>query len=261
MPARRVAFINEKGGTCKTTLAVNVAAYLAEKKKKRVLLVDLDTQGHAGKSLGIDPRGLAKNVFHLLTDTNVSLEDVTLPTATANLMLVPSWKEMAEFPTVAGPDPQRARRLANRLAPALDRYDFIIFDAPPSLGLTTTNILVAAEEVVVPVATTYLALDGCAEMVDTVADVKTNFQHETLRITLVVPTLYRKTQLADEVLAKLKEYFPKRTAEPLALSVTIDEAQSHGKTIWEYAPWSRGATMLQTIAEAVDRAGKTAPAK
>lgn len=256
MAARRIAFINEKGGTCKTTLAVNVAAYLADKKKKRVLLVDLDTQGHAGKSLGVDPRGLSKNVFHLLTDAALPLEAVTLPTAVANLSLVPSWKDMAEFPTAAAADPRRAHRLQARLEKVADRYDFILFDAPPSLGLTTTNILVAAEEVVVPVATTYLSLDGCAEMVDTVDEVKANFQHQTLRITLVVPTLYRKTQLADEVVEKLKQYFPKRTAEPFALSVTVDEAQSHGKTIWEYAPWSRGATMLQSIAEAVDRAGR-----
>jgi chromosome partitioning protein len=257
MAARRIAFINEKGGTCKTTLAVNVAAYLASKKNKRVLLVDLDTQGHAGKSLGIDPRGLPKNVFHLLTDAATTLDAVTLPTPTPNLFLVPSWKDMAEFPSAAATDPQRARRLAQRLEAARERFDFIVYDAPPSLGLTTTNILVAADEVVVPVATTYLALDGCAEMVDTVNEVKANFGHQALRITLVVPTLYRKTQLADEVLAKLKEYFPRRTAEPFALSVTVDEAQSHGKTIWEYAPWSRGATMLQAIAEAVDKAGRS----
>jgi chromosome partitioning protein len=256
MAARRIAFINEKGGTCKTTLAVNVAAYLASKKRKRVLLVDLDTQGHAAKSLGVDPRGALRNVFHLLTEPGVTLDEVTLPTSTENLFVVPSWKDMAEFPTVAGTDPRRAHRLLEVLTPALDRYDVMVFDAPPSLGLTTTNILVAAEEVVVPVATTYLALDGCAEMVDTVVEVKAKFGHDALRITLVVPTLYRKTQLADEVIEKLKAYFPKRTAEPLALSVTIDEAQSHGKTIWEYAPWSRGATMLQSIAEAVDKAAR-----
>jgi chromosome partitioning protein len=256
MAARRIAFINEKGGTCKTTLAVNVAAYLASKKRKRVLLVDLDTQGHAAKSLGVDPRGALRNVFHLLTEPGVTLDEVTLPTSTENLFVVPSSKDMAEFPTVAGTDPRRAHRLLEALTPALDRYDVMVFDAPPSLGLTTTNILVAAEEVVVPVATTYLALDGCAEMVDTVAEVKAKFGHDALRITLVVPTLYRKTQLADEVIEKLEAYFPKRTAEPLALSVTIDEAQSHGKTIWEYAPWSRGATMLQSIAEAVDKAAR-----
>jgi chromosome partitioning protein len=256
MPARRIAFINEKGGTCKTTLAVNVAAYFASKKKRRVLLVDLDTQGHAAKSLGVDPRGALRNVFHLLTEPGVTVDEVTLPTSTENLFVVPSWKDMAEFPTVAGLDPQRGRRLERALAPALERYDVIVFDAPPSLGLTTTNILLAAEEIVVPVATTYLALDGCAEMVDTVAEVKATYGHDALRISLVVPTLYRKTQLADEIIEKLEAYFPRRTAEPFALSVTVDEAQSHGKTIWEYAPWSRGATMLQSIAEAVDKAGR-----
>lgn len=255
MAARRIAFINEKGGTCKTTLAVNVAAYFALKKKKRVLLVDLDTQGHAAKSLGIDPRAGGKNVFHLLTDANVKLDDVIRPTSTVNLWVVPSWKEMAEFATVAATSADRAKRLATRLAPAFERYDYVIFDAPPSLGLTSTNILLAADEVVVPVATTYLALDGCAEMVDTVKTLRETHQHDALRITLVVPTLYRKTQLSDEIVDKLTEYFPTRTAEPLALSVTIDEAQSHGKTMWEYAPWSRGATMLQNIAEAVDEAG------
>lgn len=257
MAARRIAFINEKGGTCKTTLAVNVAAYFAVKKQQRVLLVDLDTQGHAGKSLGVDPRTCGRNVFHLLTQPGVGLEQVTLPTSTPNLRLVPSWKEMAEFPTLAATDPERSRRLSKVLAPAFEQYDYVIFDAPPSLGLTSTNILLAAEEIVVPVATTYLALDGCAEMTATVKEVQASFQHASLRITLVVPTLYRKTQLADEVLARLAEYFPGRTAEPFALSVTVDEAQSHGKTIWEYAPWSRGATMLQTIAEAIDRAGRT----
>ncbi len=256
MAARRVAFINEKGGTCKTTLAVNVAAYLASKKKKRVLLVDLDTQGHAAKSLGIDPRSAPRNVFHLLTEPALTIDEVTLPTSTERLWVVPSWKDMAEFPAIAGNDPARGGRLSNKLRPALERYDFVIFDAPPSLGLTTTNILIAAEEVVVPVATTYLALDGCAEMASTVDEVRSTHRHDALRITLVVPTLYRKTQLADEVIEKLREYFPKRTTEPLAMSVTIDEAQSHGKTIWEYAPWSRGATMLQTIAEAVDKAGR-----
>jgi chromosome partitioning protein len=255
MAARRIAFINEKGGTCKTTLAVIVAAYFASKKRRRVLLVDLDTQGHAAKSLGVDPRGALRNVFHLLTEPGVTVNEVTLPTSTENLFIVPSWKDMAEFPTLAGADPRRAFRLREALAPVGERYDVIVFDAPPSLGLTTTNSLLAAEDLVVPVATTYLALDGCAEMVDTVAAVKEQHAHQALRISLVVPTLYRKTQLSDEVVEKLKAYFPRRTAAPLALSVTIDEAQSHGKTIWEYAPWSRGATMLQAVAEAVDRAG------
>jgi chromosome partitioning protein len=253
---RRIAFINEKGGVGKTTLAVNVAAFLASKKSRRVLLVDLDTQGHAGKSLGVDVRSVSPNVFHLLTDEAVDVAQVVRPTAVPGLDVIPSWKEMADFPTVAAADPERALRLRRRLEGLEARYDILVLDAPPSLGLTTTNVLLAAEEVVIPVATTYLALDGCAEMNDTVTRVAKDYGHAALRVTQVVPTLYRKTQLADEVVAMLQKYFPKRVSEPMTLNVAIDEAQSHGKTIWEYAPWSRGATILQKVAEAIDRAGR-----
>src|SRR5581483_8046940 len=149
---RRIAFINEKGGTCKTTLAVNVAAYLAQKRNKRVLLVDLDTQGHAGKSLGIDVRTVAPTAFEWLTRDDVALSDVVRTTATAGLFVVPAYKQMAELPQVLSTDAQRARRLSKKLEGA--QYDVIIFDAPPSLGLVTTNILVAATEVVIPVAVT-----------------------------------------------------------------------------------------------------------
>lgn len=254
MTQRRVAFINEKGGTCKTTLAVNVAAWVAQKRGLKVLLVDLDTQGHAGKSLGIDVRAAAPNVFHSLTDDGVALARVVHHTQIPGLDIVPSYKQMANFAQVLAQNARRAHRLADRLEEA-HGYDWVVFDAPPSLGLTTTNILVAATDVVVPVATTYLALDGCAEMVETVKQVADEYGRPDLRISLVVPTLYRKTALADEVLAKLQEYFPQRCSRsPLALNVSIDEAQSHGKTIWEYAPWSRGATMLQQIAEEVEAA-------
>src|SRR4051812_45029816 len=117
-PLRRIAFINEKGGTCKTTLAVNTAAWLALKQGCRVLLMDLDTQGHAGKSLGLDVRTLPRNVFHLLTDPDVSLASVVQPTGVPGLDVVPSYKEMAEFPVVVAQDPRRAHRLADRMREA-----------------------------------------------------------------------------------------------------------------------------------------------
>ncbi|MBK7858295.1 MAG: ParA family protein [Archangiaceae bacterium] len=260
-PARRIAFINEKGGTGKTTLAVNTAAWLAAKREKRVLLVDLDTQGHAAKSLGIDVRTVTTTAFDWLTRDDVSLQQVAQPTATVGLSVIPAYKQLAELPQVLSQDPHRGRRLARRLeGPEADAYDYIVFDGPPSLGLVTTNILVAATEVVIPVGVTYLSLDGCAEMVQTVERVASEFARPDLKVSLVVPTLYRKTALADEILAKLQEYFPDRCAAPVALNVAIDEAQSHGKTIWEYAPWSRGATLLQAVAESVERAG-SAPAR
>jgi chromosome partitioning protein len=248
---RRIAFINEKGGTCKTTLAVNVAAYLASEKKLNVLLVDLDTQGHAGKSLGIDVRTIVPNVFHLLTDRAVSLEAVSQPTSIERLRVIPAYKQMSEFPVAVASDPRRAFRLADRLAEA-EGVDAVIFDAPPSMGLTTTNILVAATEVVVPVGLTYFALDGCAEVADTVKRVAEEHARPDLHVSLVVPTLYRKTALAEAILEKLGEYFPDALAkQPLGFNVKIDEAQSHAQTIWEYAPKSKGDEMLEAIAREI----------
>jgi chromosome partitioning protein len=251
---RAIAFVTEKGGTGKTTLAVNVAAYLADKKGKRVLLVDLDTQGHAGKCLGVDVRNLRPNVFHWLTDDNVKSAAVTTHTPLRNLFLVPSWKDMAEFPVAAAAKRNRETLLRERLQSMGERYDFIIFDSPPSLGLTQTNILHAASEVVMPVATTYLALDGCAEMKATIEDFAAASKRP-LRITAVVPTLYRKSAMAEEVLATLRKHFGDLVTNSVALNVSIDEAQSHGKTIWEHAPWSRGAAMLQEVAEAIAKRG------
>lgn len=249
---RFLAFINEKGGTGKTTLAVNVAAYLAQAKKQKVLLVDLDTQGHAAKAIGIDSRNATPNIFHLLTEPSMSLDDVTRSTGIPQLWVVPAWKEMAEFPTKVAPRADRETLLRQVVRePAEGRYDVVVFDAPPSLGLVSTNILNAADEVVVPVATTYLSLDGCAEVSETVQRIANDRGLDKLRITRVVPTMYRKTALADEIIETLRQHFPTKVTEPVALNVAIDEAQSHAKTIWEYAPWSRGATMMQRVADSI----------
>jgi len=245
---RRVAFVNEKGGTCKTTLVVNVGAWLAREKGKKVLIVDLDTQGHCGKSLGVDVREARRTVLDLLVDPAVTVADCALPTAIPNLSLVPSNKAMAEFPVKVAADADRERKLEKKIA-GLEGYDFVLFDSPPSTGLVTTNLFLAAEEVVVPVALTYLALDGCAEIVSTVQHVSQQHGRSDLRVAMVVATLYRRTALADEILKKLGSYFPDTLCKTaLGYNVKIDEAQSHGRTIWEYAPSSKGAEMLEAIA-------------
>ncbi len=246
---RRIAFINEKGGTCKTTLAVNLAAWLAKEKQKRVLLCDLDTQGHAGKSLGLDVRGLTPTVAELLLDSQTTLGSVIRRSAIPGLDILPSNKALAELPERLGAAPDRAKRLAARLR-GLQEYDFAIFDSPPSMGLATLNVMLAAEEIVVPVALTYFALDGCAEILDTVRRVREEHHHASLRVSLVVPTFYRKTALADEILERLSQRFPAELSRTvLGYSVRIDEAQSHGQTIWEYDPRSKGARMLAEIGE------------
>ncbi len=251
---RRIAFINEKGGSCKTTLCVNVAAWLAG-AGKRVLVADMDTQGHAGKSLGVDVRRIAPTIHDWLLDYTVRFEEVVQPTAVAGLDLLPANKDLAGFPVAVAPAADRAERLSRRLDELGEgRYDAVLVDAPPSRSLVTDNVLVAAREVVVPVALTYLALDGCAEILESLGRLRAE-RGAAPALSLVVPALYRKTQLADEILEKLRERFPGELSRTvLGWSVKIDEAQSHGQTIFEWAPRSSGARALAEIArEIVER--------
>ncbi len=250
---RRIAFINEKGGSCKTTLAVNTAAYFAVNYKVRVLLVDMDPQGQSGKSLGFYVRGLSPTVFDLLVDPSVRAADCIRPSQVEGLDVLVSNKTLADFTLEVAADADREHKLAKRLD-GVEGYDLIIYDAPPSMSLITTNIMLATEEIVIPVNLTYFALDGCAEIVESIEAVQKKYGKSELRITLVVPTLYRSTRLADEILDKLKRYFPGHVARTvIGYNVKIDEAQSHGKTIWEYASWSRGAHMIESLAKEIWR--------
>jgi len=256
---RRIAFFNEKGGTCKTTLCVNVAARLAA-RGKRVLVVDLDTQGHAGKSLGLDVRAMSPTVHDWLLDAGrTPLEALIRPTPVPGVELVPANKELAAFPVSVAPAPDRADRLDQRLAslPA-GRYDLVLLDAPPSQSLVTDNVLRAAGELVVPVALTYLALDGCAEVLHSLARLRTE-RGRAPELLLVVATLHRRTQLAEEILGKLRERFPDRLSPTvLGWSVKVDEAQSHGRTVFEHAPRSPGARALAAIGDEILARGQRA---
>ncbi|HVI76267.1 MAG TPA: ParA family protein [Anaeromyxobacteraceae bacterium] len=258
---RRIAFINEKGGTCKTTLCVNIGAWLASRRGQRVLIADLDTQGHAGKSLGVDVRSMSPTVKELLLGT-APLDAVARATAIPGLDLLPANKALADFPVEVASHADRGDKL-REIVDALPsgRWDFVLFDAPPSVSLVTENVLRAATEVVLPVALTYLALDGCAEIMDSLARLSAE-RGEAPAVTLIVPALYRKTQLADEILAKLRQRFPREIARTvLGWSVKVDEAQSHGLTVFEHAPGSSGARALAALADEVfDREVAAAPA-
>ena len=213
---RRIAFINEKGGSAKTTLVANLGAYLALKLGRRVLAIDMDPQGQLGKVLGVDVRRTGRSAIDLLLDTmldDASLDvpgprpslggsaDSGLPavgTRIPNLDVVVANKALALFPSWDGGDGDATERLAQTLRrfEAVDEYDFVLFDAPPSFGPLTLNVLRAADELVVPVPLTFLALDGCAELVRSVSMVRARYGHPELRISMVIPTFYRRTRMA-----------------------------------------------------------------
>jgi chromosome partitioning protein len=163
---------------------------------------------------------------------------------------------MAGLAAALGTSGRAVERLAERLEEFRSEQDVVVLDGPPSLGLSVTAMLVAASEVVIPVALTYLALDGCAEVARTVERVAEEHHRTGLRVTAVVPMMHRHTALADAVQERLEVYFPGRVTPPLGVNVAIDEAQSHGKTVWDYAPRSKGAQMMTAVAEAVWRLGE-----
>jgi chromosome partitioning protein len=243
---RRIAFVNEKGGSCKTTLTVHMGAYLASVARSRVLLIDLDPQGQLGKTLGYDVASYKRTTLELLLDDARSPSLFLRRTRIPNLDVVLSNKSIALFPTLVAGDPDRDRKLL-RAIERLEEYDYILFDSPASFGTIMMNILMAAGEVVVPVNATFLALDGCAELVRTLDTLKDSAARAP-ELRLIVPTLYRPTRMADSVVERLHAHFPGRVyPEPLRYDVKIDEAQSHGQTIWEYEPRARVAEMLTRL--------------
>jgi chromosome partitioning protein len=263
---RRIAFINEKGGSGKTTLVANLAAYLAAQRGRRTLAIDMDPQGQLGKVLGLEVRSSRRSSIELLVDSLLG-EDAAqrddpaaaragLPTISSRvpgLDVIVANKALALFPGWVGGDSEDPTgQLRRRLdaAPELPGYDFVLIDAPPSFGPLTLNILSACHEVVIPVPLTFLALDGCAELMRTIEMVRARYGNPGLRLTMVVPTFYRRTRLAGEILEKLKQRFPKEIAHTVVgYHVKIDEAQSRGLTIFEYARRDRGAQAMAALAE------------
>ena len=279
MLARRIAFINEKGGSAKTTLVSSVGAYLARHRGRRVLAIDMDPQGQLGKVLGVETRQRRRTAIDLLLDAvlgdTASLDpshadsadraqrpESLLPissTKCPQLDVIVANKSLGLFPETDAEDGDASGRLSRALesAPEVEDYDFVLFDAPPSFGPLTLNVLRAATEVVIPVPLTYLAMDGCAELVRTIATVRDRYDHPDLHITMVVPTFYRRTKLAHEILDRLKQRFPKEIAHTVVgYHVKIDEAQSRGLTIFEYAPRDRGARVMAELAEELELRGQ-----
>jgi chromosome partitioning protein len=186
-----------------------------------------------------------------MVDPSLEVQAAIRPSHVERLDVLVANKRLADFPVEVASHPDRERKLSNKLRDVTG-YDYIVYDSPPSMGLIVTNVMLAAEEIVVPVNLTFFALDGCAEIVESVEDMRERFGKQELEIILVVPTLYRPTKMADEIISKLKIHFPGRTARTvIGYNVKIDEAQSHGKTIWEYSSWSRGAHMLESLAKEI----------
>jgi chromosome partitioning protein len=245
--ARRVAVLNQKGGTGKTTTAINVAAGLAERGHD-VLLLDTDAQGNVGASLGV--RG-SQTLYHVVVE-GADPVDVAVPvrkgldivTSDATLAAAEIWLARQE------PD-VRARVLLQRLnlMKVTRRYAYVLLDCGPSLSLMNQNALSYADEVIIPVTCDYLALVGVKQVLRTIKDVERHLSH-SVRIAAVLPTFYDgRIKLAREAHATLRDHFKERCLEPIRQNTRLAEAPAHRKTIFEYAPESHGAEDYRRVVE------------
>jgi chromosome partitioning protein len=245
--ARRIAILNQKGGTGKTTTAVSLAAGLAE-RDCNVLLVDTDAQGNVGVSLGVAGE---KSLYHVLVEGEDPTE-VAVPVR-GNLDVITSDATLAAAEIwLARQAPEaRSKMLTRRLSsmPITRRYDQIIIDCGPSLNLLNQNALSYVDEVIIPVTCDYLALVGVKQVLRTIKDVERHLGH-AVRVSAVLPTFYDgRTRLAREVLETLQGHFKHKCMEPIRLNTRLAEAPSHRKTIFEYAPTSHGAADYNRVCD------------
>jgi chromosome partitioning protein len=262
---RRIAFINEKGGSAKTTLVANLAVYLTLHRGRRVLALDMDPQGQLARALGVELGAGGPSAVDLLLDE--MLDDALdragpargtlprVPTRIRGLDLVGANKALGLAGALEPAGDEATAKLSRSLDALFEGedYDFLLIDAPPSFGPLTLNVLRAVREVVIPVPLTWLGLDGCAALLRTIETVRTRYGNPTLSITMVIPTFYRRTRMAHELLERLKARFPKELAHTvLGYHVKIDEAQSRGQSIIEYAPNDRGSKAFAALAEELE---------
>jgi len=257
--ARIISLLNQKGGVGKTTTTVNLAAGIAEAGNK-VLVIDLDPQTHLGLHFGIDDT--AASVYDLLMDKTVTVKDA-LVKARKNIDLVTSEVDLAAAESELASKTDRHDLLSKKLSTVADAYDYILIDCPPSLGLLTINALAASKELIVPMQTHFLALQGVSRLFETV-QMLVGGLNPGLEVTGIVLCMHEKnTKLAREVVEDLEKFFdssrdsnaPWRNCiifdPPIRRNVKLAEAPSFGKTIFDYEPDCAGAKDYAKLAQSV----------
>lgn len=243
------ALANQKGGVGKTTTAVNLGAYLAE-KDQRVLLVDIDPQFNATSSLGFEKGTVSLSTYDVLTgDTPISR--TVHPTEQADFELAPSSPDLAGATVELVEMEQRAHRLRLALDGLERDYDYVLIDCPPSLGILTINGLTAAADgVIIPVQCEYLALEGLSQLAHVIKLVRQAFNPE-LRLRGLVMTMYdARTNLSEQVVEEVRCHFSNRVFETIIpRNVRLSEAPSYGVSILSHAPRSAGAQAYKALAE------------
>jgi chromosome partitioning protein len=241
-----IACANQKGGVGKTTTVVSLASYLAL-DGLRVLLVDLDPQGNATSGAGLDKRITRRSIYDALVGS-AGVDSLIEATVIDGLSIVPSSRDLAGAEVELVGHADRESRLRAALAPVVDRYDYVLLDCPPSLGLLTLNALVAAQGVLVPIQCEYYALEGLEQLLATIDLVRDNL-NPSLELKGVVLTMYdARTTLSADVAGEVRRHLGDRVyGSVVPRSVRLAEAPSYGRPIPTYSPGSRGALAYREL--------------
>jgi chromosome partitioning protein len=247
-----IAIANQKGGVGKTTTAINLAAGLA-RRGHTVLLVDLDPQANSSLSY-LDMREVDLSVYDLLTDSGVGSEEVIYPTAVEGLSLLPSRINLAKFESQMAGQFDAPYRVKDRIDPLRRQFPFIILDTPPTLGLITVNALVAATHLLIPIQSSYFALEGTDDLLETVNKIKVR-PNPGLQLLGVVVTLHdRRTTLGKDIHRQILEVFGNQVCETvITKSVRLEESPAYREPIFTFAPDSSGAQEYDKLTEEVLR--------
>lgn len=260
-PARKVvgqtkiiAIINQKGGVGKSTTAVNLAAALGE-MGKQVLLVDLDPQGNSSSGLGIE-KSLVNQCIYDVILADCPIEDVIIPDVCPGLDVVPATINLAGAEVELVSEMARENRLKDAVGQMRGKYDFILIDCPPSLGLLTVNALVAADKLLIPIQCEFYALEGVTKLLESMKRVKSRL-NPTLDIYGVLLTMYDgRTTLSNQVVDEVRGYFGRVVFNTIIpRTVKLSEAPSFGQPITEYEPRGKGAISYMELAKEVIERG------
>ncbi|MGB9892768.1 MAG: ParA family protein [Candidatus Saccharicenans sp.] len=251
-----IAVTNQKGGVGKTTTCINVSAALAIMGYK-VLLVDMDPQAHSTISIVNNPQSVSKSLFDVLMDKNQKIDEVIVRSNIPGLDIAISRISMAKLEPALIGEFDGHYRLRDAINPVRDKYDFIMIDTPPTLGLITLNALVAASHILIPIQSSYLCLEGTDDLLETVDKVK-RIANPELEILGVIITLHdRRTNISKDVVERIIEVFGDKVFKTyISKSVKLEESPAYKESIFTFAPDSIGAIQYKQIAEELIKRAK-----
>lgn len=245
-----IAVANQKGGVGKTTTAVNLACGLAL-EGKNVLLVDVDAQGNATSGLGVDRKNIKNCLYNVLIES-MPAKSVIMSTSIPNLYLLPATIQLAGAEVELASIERRETRLKEALSEIKNKYDYILIDCPPSLGLVTVNALTAAGSVLIPIQCEYYALEGLSQLMHSIFLIRKRLNPD-LKVEGIVLTMFDgRTNLSIQVVDEVKTHFKRQVYSTIIpRNVRLSEAPSYGKPIMLYDPRSKGAEVYRDLAKEV----------